>query len=79
MFHETFNPYKPAVVNWPKLDPPTLERLIAMPIWDIAVQTEGLARLRMAAYARSLTDPEMADAIALNAWKRGGTRRCCRA
>ena len=71
MFHETFNPYKPAVIDWPKLDPPALERLIALPIWDIAVQTEGQARLRMGAYARSLADPEMAEAIALNAWEEG--------
>jgi hypothetical protein len=71
MFHETFNPYKPAVIDWPKLDPPALERLVALPIWDIAVQTEGQAQLRMAAYARSLADPEMAEAIALNAWEEG--------
>ncbi len=41
----------------------------ALPIWDIAVQTEGKARLRMAAYARLVKDPEMRSAIALNAWE----------
>jgi hypothetical protein len=71
MFHETFNPYKPAVIDWPKLDPPALERIVALPIWDIAVQTEGQARLRMQAYASSLADAEMADTIALNAWEEG--------
>ena len=56
MFRDTFNPYKPAVIDWPKLDPPALERLIALPIWDIAVRTEGEARLRMDAYAKTLAD-----------------------
>jgi hypothetical protein len=74
MFHETFNPYKPAVIDWPKLDPPTLARIVGLPIWDIAVQTEGKARLRMAAYAKSLADPEMAEAIGLNAWEEGRHR-----
>ncbi|HUA76826.1 MAG TPA: ferritin-like domain-containing protein, partial [Acetobacteraceae bacterium] len=47
MFLETFNPYKPAVIDWPTLDDETRARLVNLPIWDIAVQTEGRARLRM--------------------------------
>jgi hypothetical protein len=69
MFRETFNPYRPSVIDWPKLSAETVERLQALPIWDIAVQTEAKARLRMAAYARLLTDPDMRAAIALNAWE----------
>src|ERR1700747_469586 len=51
MFRETFNPYRPSVLEWPDLEPDALERIVSLPIWDIAVQTEGRARLRMAAYA----------------------------
>ena len=69
MFRETFNPYKPSVITWPKLDPETLQRITSLPIWDIAVQTEGKARLRMAAYADVLTDPDMKDALLRNAWE----------
>ena len=69
MFRETFNPYRPSVINWPKLDPETLKRVTSLPIWDIAVQTEGKARLRMAAYANLVTDPDMKDAISRNAWE----------
>jgi hypothetical protein len=69
MFRDTFNPYRPAVLDWPRLDPQALQRIVSLPIWDIAVQTEGKARLRMAAYARTLPDPEMRDALALNAWE----------
>jgi hypothetical protein len=71
MFAETFNPYRPSIIAWPKLDPEALARLTGLPIWDIAVQTEGKARLRMAAYGRSLTDPAWRDAIERNAWEEG--------
>ena len=71
MFHETFNPYKPSVIDWPTLDPAALERLTSLPIWDIAVQTEGKARLRMQCYADSLQDRAWRDALALNSWEEG--------
>src|ERR1700756_2858285 len=48
MFRETFNPYRPSGLDWPKLDADALHRIVSLPIWDIAVQTEGRARLRMA-------------------------------
>jgi len=38
---DTFNPYKPAVIDWPELDAGARERLVSLPIWDVAVQTEG--------------------------------------
>ncbi|WPB87709.1 ferritin-like domain-containing protein [Sediminicoccus rosea] len=69
MFAETFNPYKPSVINWPKLDAEALHRITTLPIWDIAVQTEGKARLRMSAYAETLTDPELRETIARNGWE----------
>jgi hypothetical protein len=71
MFRETFNPYKPSVIDWPKLDPDALQRLTGLPIWDIAVQTEGKARLRMQSYAESLGDSEWHAAIEQNAWEEG--------
>ncbi|MPW18146.1 ferritin-like domain-containing protein [Paraburkholderia sp. CNPSo 3157] len=69
MFRETFNPYRPSVLDWPKLEPDALERIVSLPIWDIAVQTEGRARLRMAAYAATVEEHEMRSALALNAWE----------
>jgi hypothetical protein len=69
MFRHTFNPYRPAVLDWPVLAPEVRARIVALPIWDIAVQTEGKARLRMAAYAATLHEPDMRDALALNAWE----------
>ncbi|MGF7129666.1 hypothetical protein P3T40_001137 [Paraburkholderia sp. EB58] len=69
MFRETFNPYRPSVLEWPKLEPDALERIVSLKIWDIAVQTEGKARLRMAAYAATVNEPDIREAIALNAWE----------
>ncbi len=71
MFRETFNPYKPSIIDWPRLSPEARERLVALPIWDIAVQTEGKARLRMLSYANSVADADWRDAIALNGWEEG--------
>ena len=68
---DTFNPYKPAVIDWPELDPPALDRLVSLPIWDIAVQTEGRARLNVASYAAHAADPLLRKAIELNAFEEG--------
>ena len=71
MFRDTFNPYKPSVIDWPKLDPEALRRLTSLPIWDIAVNTETKARARMLAYAASIDDPAWQEAIGRNGWEEG--------
>jgi hypothetical protein len=68
---DTFNPYKPAVIDWPKLDSEARGRLVELPIWDIAVQTEGRARLNVASYAAVTADPLLRKAIELNAFEEG--------
>jgi len=65
----TFDPYKPAVIDWPVLEPDALQRLTSLPIWDIAVQTEGKAGLRVAKYGERVADPLLKQAIALNAFE----------
>ncbi|HEX4365274.1 MAG TPA: ferritin-like domain-containing protein [Rhodopila sp.] len=71
MFHDTFNPYKPSVIEWPKLEPEALERLTSLPIWDIAVNTETKARARMIAYGESVDDAAWREAISRNGWEEG--------
>lgn len=71
MFQETFNPYKPSVIAWPRLSDDARLRLTSLPIWDIAVRTEGKAMRRMAAYAEALGDPAWHEAIRLNGWEEG--------
>ena len=66
---DTFNPYRPAVLDWPKLDEAARERLTRLPVWDIAVKTEGRAGLRVKTYGDQVSDPLLAKAVALNAFE----------
>ncbi len=68
---DTFNPYKPAVIEWPVLDDDARDRLVNLPIWDIAVQTEGRARLRILSFARQVSDPLLRRAFDLMAFEEG--------
>ena len=68
---DTFNPYKPAIIDWPELDTDSRDRLVSLPIWDIAVQTEGRARLNVASYAAVTRDALLREAIELNAFEEG--------
>ena len=71
---DTFDPYRPAVIDWPVLDPETKARLTSLPIWDIAVQTENLAMRRVKAYADTVADPLLRKALELNAFEEGRHR-----
>jgi hypothetical protein len=69
MLLDTFDPYKPAVIDWPKLDEEARERLINLPIWDIAVQTEGRAGMNVATYGNRIYNPLLKKAVELNAFE----------
>lgn len=66
MLLQTHNPYKPAVIDWPKLSPEALERVTSLPIWDIAVQTEGRASIRVHSFARLQRDPLLRSALEMD-------------
>jgi len=59
----TYNPYKPAVLDWPKLEPDTLARITSLPIWDIAVQTEIKAAMRIRSFAATVKNPALREAL----------------
>ena len=71
MLLETYNPYRPAVIAWPRLDEAARQRLIGLPIWDIAVQTEGRARMRILAFAQRVAHPLLRKAIEHMAFEEG--------
>jgi hypothetical protein len=75
MLLDTHNPYKPALVDWPPLDEDARGRLLALPIWDIAVQTEGKAQIRVASYGERIADPLLREAIALDGFEEGRHKR----
>ncbi|MGO4379503.1 ferritin-like domain-containing protein [Pseudoduganella sp. RAF19] len=64
---QTHNPYKPAVIDWPKLEPDALNRVTSLPIWDIAVQTEGRASIRVRTFAQTVQDPLLRRALDMDA------------
>ena len=66
---DSFDAYKPALIDWPQLDPDALRRVTSLPIWDIAVQTEGKAGTRMQNYADTVDDPLVKKALDLNAFE----------
>ena len=59
----TYNPYKPSVLKWPTLDPETLGRITSLPIWDIAVQTEIKASMRIENYAKTIPNAALRQAL----------------
>ncbi len=67
MLLETHNPYKPAVIAWPQLEQETLRRLTSLPIWDIAVQTEGRAAVGVQSFAQRASDPLLRQALEMGA------------
>jgi hypothetical protein len=71
MLLDTHNPYKPSVIDWPALDPEARERLVNLPIWEIAVQTEGKARLRVLSYVEMIADELLRQAVELDGFEEG--------
>jgi hypothetical protein len=67
MLLESHNPYKPAVISWPKLDADALARLTNLPIWDLAVQTEGFAGKRIDSYCGQISDALLREAVSMMA------------
>ncbi|HZT86556.1 MAG TPA: ferritin-like domain-containing protein [Stellaceae bacterium] len=71
MLLETHNPYRPSIIDWPRLEPDARDRLVALPIWDMAVQTEGKARIRVLSYADRIGDPLLRQAVELDGFEEG--------
>lgn len=71
MLLDTHNPYKPAIIDWPKLSEEERLHLVALPIWDIAVQTEGKAKIRVLSYVKRISDPLLMQAVELNGFEEG--------
>jgi hypothetical protein len=66
---ETHDPYKPAVIDWPKLDDVTRNRIVSLPIWDIAVQTEGRAGMNVKTFGARLAASLLKEAVDMNAFE----------
>jgi hypothetical protein len=75
MLLDTHDPYKPAVLDWPKLDDDARDRLVSLPIWDMAVQTEGRASVKVLAYLDCVDDPLLKRAIEMDGFEEARHKR----
>ena len=66
---DTHDPYKPAVLDWPRLGEEAEKRITSLPIWDIAVQPENRAGLNVCTYAADVPDPLLRKTIELNGFE----------
>ncbi|WP_010185193.1 hypothetical protein [Sphingomonas sp. PAMC 26605] len=66
---DTHDPYRPALIDWPVIDEETRQRIVSLPIWDIAVATEGRAGMNVKTYGEQIADPLLRDAIDMNAYE----------
>jgi hypothetical protein len=66
MLLDTHDPYRPAVIPWPKLEEEAFKRLTGLPIWNIAVQIEGRASIAVKTYGEAVADPLLREAILMD-------------
>jgi hypothetical protein len=64
-FIDSYTDFEPEKLPWPELDPAALERLRAVPFWQEVRHTERRAGAIVAAFTKTVSDPLMREAIAL--------------
>ena len=66
---DTHDPYRPALLDWPTLSEETRGRIASLPIWDMAVQTEGRTGLFVKTFGETVSDPLLREAIEMDAFE----------
>ncbi len=66
---DTHDPYRPALIDWPPLDEETRAKIVSLPIWEVAMATEGRAGMNIRTYGEGVRDPLLRAAIDLNAFE----------
>jgi hypothetical protein len=61
--------FDPATLAWPDLDEPALGRLRSIPFWQEVLYTERRAGAIVAAYARTIADPLVREAVTLQGFE----------
>jgi hypothetical protein len=62
---ESHEQYELDQLPWPDLDSPALERLRAVPFWEEVLHTERVAGAKVDAYAATISDPLLREAVAV--------------
>jgi hypothetical protein len=61
--------FDPATLTWPELDQAALKRLRGIPFWQEVLYTERRAGAIVAAYARTIADPLIREAVTLQGFE----------
>ena len=69
MILDTHDPYRPALIDWPELEPETRDKIVSLPIWDMAVQTEGRTGLFVKTFGETVKDPLLKAAVQMDAFE----------
>ncbi|WBO22991.1 ferritin-like domain-containing protein [Sphingomonas abietis] len=69
MLLDTHDPYRPALIEWPVLEEEPRAKIVSLPIWDMAVQTEGRTGLFVKTFGETLTDPLLKAAVDMDAFE----------
>ena len=69
MLLDTHDPYRPAVIDWPELEPQVRDKIVSLPIWDMAVQTEGRTGMFVKTFAETLREPLLRSAVEMDAFE----------
>jgi len=68
-FIDTHDPYDPARLSFPAIDADSHARLLSLPIWDEAVNTERETAAKVARMTAAEPDPLVREAIALQGFE----------
>ncbi len=68
-FVASHRPYHPDSLPWPELDAAARQRLRAIPFWSEVLFTERRAGAIVAAYAATIADPVLREAVALQGFE----------
>ena len=69
MLLDTHDPYTPALIDWPSLQEETRQKIVSLPIWDMAVQTEGRTGLFVRTFGETVRDPLLKAAVEMDAFE----------
>ena len=64
-FIETHRQFEPAELPWPTLDAVSIDRLRSIPFWGVALAAERNAGVMVTRYARTIDDPVIREALAM--------------
>ena len=70
-FIETHLPFEPESLPWPRLEARYVDLLRAFPFWSFARSMEQEADRMIATFSRTLTDPVIREAVALQGYEEG--------